>query len=155
MASANRSITAWCAMGSSCSHSIAAAAGDSDSPVRVASSLSFAGHAAKQSVDESTGSEQVRHRCQHERRRRGVVTPGRLAQYARAPVGPTRRDQRARFIRQDQQQMQLLTALTAAVDAKLLSLERVPLALNAHDRRKVPGLGSVSLLPSTGSTTTS
>jgi len=42
----------------------------------------------------------------------------------------------------------LPTALAAAIDAKLLPLERVPLALNAHDRRKVLGMGSVSLLPS-------
>jgi hypothetical protein len=47
----------------------------------------------------------------------------------------------------------LLTALTAAVDAKLSSVERVPLALNAHDRRNVLGLGSVLLLPSTTSVT--
>jgi hypothetical protein len=46
----------------------------------------------------------------------------------------------------DDKQLQLPPALAAAVDAKFLSLERVPLAPNAHDRRKVLGLGSVSLL---------
>ena len=55
MASASRSITAWRTMGSSCSHSITAAAGDSD---RASSNCIVAllclGHAAKQSVDEGT-----------------------------------------------------------------------------------------------------
>lgn len=83
-----------------------------------------------------------------------MITAGQLTEHAVAPVGPTRRDQRARFIRQDQQQEQSLTAFAAAVDTKLPSLKRVPLAPNAHDRRKVLGLGSESLLPSTRSSTT-
>jgi hypothetical protein len=49
--------------------------------------------------------------------------------------------------------MQLPPALAAAVDAKLLPLECVPLALDSHDLRKVLGRGSVSLLPSGASHT--
>ena len=71
-----------------------------------------------------------------------------------APVGPRGRNERAAAIRQDNENQQHAASLDAADHAERLAMEGVPPAGDCHLIGNIAEMGSLSCLPSTGSTTT-
>jgi hypothetical protein len=72
-----------------------------------------------------------------------------------APIGPRGRNERSAAVRQDDEHEQNAASLDAADHRQRLALERVALADDGYLIRDIAEMGSVSPLPSTGSTTTS
>jgi len=68
-------------------------------------------------------------------------------------VGPGRRDQALRAVREDEAQLDVAVPRHRAHDGQLLALEGMVRSSDPDRRWKVPDVGSVSPTPSTRSTT--
>ena len=82
-----------------------------------------------------------------------IVIAQRCVDVDIAPVGPCGRNERSAAVRQDDQHEQHAASLDAADHRQRLALERVALADNGYLIRDIAEMGSLSCLPSTGSTT--
>jgi hypothetical protein len=109
---------------------------------------------AQESVDDLAKLEQITELAE-----RGCVVDIVMAQrcisIGIAPVGPHGGNERSTAVRQDDEHEQHAASPDAADHRQRLALERVALAENGYLIRDIAEMGSLSCLPSTGSTTTS
>ena len=97
---------------------------------------------AKQSIDDGARLEQVRQCCQAILHRR-IHRLHSSTDQVRIQAGPTRRDERARFVWKHQQQNESTTAFATAQYPEFLAFKGVPLAQDAYRFRNVLERGSV------------
>jgi hypothetical protein len=109
---------------------------------------------ALESVDDVAKLEQITQLAE-----RGCVVGSVIAQrcvgIGIAPVGPRGGNERSAAIRQDDEHEQHAASLDAADHRQRLPLERMARSNDRHIIRMIVEMGSVSPLPSIGSTTTS
>jgi hypothetical protein len=107
---------------------------------------------AQESVDDLAKLEQItelaERRCVND-----IVIPERWVGIA--PVGPRGWNERSAAVRQDDEHEQHAVSLDAADHRQRLALERMALTDDGYLVRDIMAMGSLSCLPSTGSTTTS
>jgi hypothetical protein len=110
------------------------------------------GRSAQESVDDLAKLEQITEPAERECAVDIVIAPRCVAI---APVGPRDGNERSAAVRQDDEYEQHAASLDAADHRQGLALERVALASDGYLSRNIAEMGSLSTLPSTGSTTTS
>jgi len=128
-------------------------------PGSVARRLPFCGGAdpdrsAAESVDEMAQLKQIAKAAQSTRADVGFPARAQAATMTLVPVSPLGRDQRATAIGEAGQHEQNTAAADTADDGKRAALKRMALAGDNYRIGKIPAMGSLSPLLSTGSITT-
>jgi hypothetical protein len=99
----------------------------------------------------------LKHRREHPRQRQQIIQraehPRPRGSGRRLEVRPRRRDQRPAPVRQRQDQLKPAATAHPPDQGKRAAFPRVTRAHDPHPPRKAVEVGSVSCLPSTGSTT--
>jgi hypothetical protein len=108
-----------------------------------------------ESVEEMTQLKQIAEAAKHACAGAVISAHGSAATLTLGPVGPLGRNERATSVGQTGQHEENALAPDTANDRERTALKRVTLAGNRYRSRKISAMGSLSLLPSTGSIMTS
>jgi hypothetical protein len=109
---------------------------------------------AKESVDDLAQMQQITESAEIVGILSGIVRQ-RLPGPLRVPIGPVSRNQRPAAVRQDHQNEEHAASANAADHGQRPAFEGMALPGDRHVIRDITAMGSLSPLPSTGSTTTS